>query len=159
MNESIRTRHIAKWLLVACGVWLVSLGFYFIFLRPPLLPEDPRFMGSSLEQVRAAIPGLEVWLKRVFIVMGGFMAGTGILTIFVACAAMPVRLKGTSWAIALCGVLTVALMSLVNFDLHSDFKWVLLAPALIWLSGLALHITDREAADAPNLFNERHKSE
>jgi hypothetical protein len=107
------------------------------------LPEDIRFMGSSLAQVRAAVPGLEGWLQRVFIVMGGFMAGTGVLTVFAARVMMPSRLKGTSWAIAMSGVLTVALMSAINFDLHSDFRWLLLIPALVWLAGFVLHITRR----------------
>ena len=127
-------------MLAGCGVWLVALGLYFIVLRPPLLPEDTRFMGSSLEQVRAALPGLEGWLQRVFTVMGGFIAGTGVLTLFVAWVAMPAGLKGASWAIALTGALTVALMSAINFDLHSDFRWLLLVPALVWLAGFALHI-------------------
>jgi hypothetical protein len=137
------THRAATWMLAGCGVWLVALGLYFIVLRPPLLPEDTRFMGSSLAQVRAALPGLEGWLQRVFTVMGGFIAGTGVLTVFVAWVAMPSGLKGASWAIALTGALTVALMSAINFDLHSDFRWLLLVPALVWLAGLVLHITRR----------------
>lgn len=131
------------WLLIACGIWLVLLGLYFIFLRPPLLPEDPRFMGSSLEQVRIALPGLEGWLKRVFIVMGGFMAGTGVLIIFTARVAMPSRMTGVSWAIAISGLTTVALMSAINFSLQSDFRWVLLVPVLIWLASFVLYIAKR----------------
>lgn len=143
MRALTRTRPVSTWMLIACGIWLVLLGLYFIFLRPPLLPEDTRFMGSSLAQVRAAVPGLEDWLQRVFIVMGGFMAGTGVLTVFTACVAMPSRWKGTSWAIAMSGALTVALMSAINFDLRSDFRWLLLVPALVWLAGFALHIARR----------------
>lgn len=143
MSARIRTHPLSTWMLVACGIWLVSLGLYFMFLRPPLLPEDTRFMGSSLAQVRAAVPGLEGWLQRVFVVMGGFMAGTGVLTVFTACVAMPSRWKGTSWAVALSGAVTVALMSAVNLDLHSDFRWLLLVPALVWLAGLVLHIARR----------------
>ena len=79
-------------------------------------------------------------MKKVFTVMGGFMASTGVLTVFVATVAMPPRLKGASWAIALSGVLTVALMSATNFALHSDFRWLLLVPALVWLAGLVFHI-------------------
>ena len=74
--------------------------------------------------------------------MGGFMASTGVLTIFMALAAIPARLPGTSWAIALCGVLSVALMSATNFVLHSEFEWLLLAPAIAWLAGLALYVTE-----------------
>ena len=100
-------------------------------------------MGSSLEQVRAVVPGLEAWLKRVFIVMGGFMAGTGVLTIYAARVVMPLRLSGASWAIAIAGVLTVALMASINFDLRSDFRWLLLVPALAWLAGSVLYMARR----------------
>ncbi len=43
---------------IACGAWLIALGLYFLFLRPALLPEDPKYIGSSLEAIRAAMPGL-----------------------------------------------------------------------------------------------------
>jgi hypothetical protein len=79
-------------------------------------------------------------VKKVFTVMGGFMGGGGVLTLFVATRAMRTRLKGASWAIALSGVLAVGLMSATNFALHSDFRWVLLVPALAWLAGLAVHV-------------------
>ena len=143
VNARAPPHRAASWMLAGCGLWLVALGLYFIFVRPPLLPEDTRFMDSSLAQVQAALPGLEPWLQRVFTVLGGFMAGTGVLTVFVARAAMPSRLPGTSWALGLAGALTVALMSAANFSLNSDFRWVLLVPALLWLAGLVLHIARR----------------
>ena len=133
----------ASWLLMACGVWLVGLGLYFIFVRPPLLPEDARFMGVTPGQLRSAVPGLEQWLSKVFTVMGGFMAGAGVLTAFVALTSVPSRLAGTGWVMAIAGTLTVALMSLTNFGLHSDFRWVLLVPALVWASGLVMHLVRR----------------
>ena len=117
------TRLTSTWMVLACGVWLIALGLYFIVLRPPLLPEDPRFMGTTLEQLRLAVPGLESWLQKVFAVLGGFMAGTGVLTVWLATVAMPARLKGTFWALALSGALTVVLMSATNFALQSDFRW------------------------------------
>ena len=131
---------VSTWMLGGCGIWLIALGLYFAVLRPPLLPEDPRFMGTTLVQVRANVPGLEDWLKRVFTVMGGFMAGAGVLTVFVATTAMRLRLNGTSWALALSGALTVGLMSATNFALQSDFRWLLLVPALVWLVGVAVHV-------------------
>ena len=143
MNAINTNRHISTWMLIACGIWLIGLGLYFIALRPPLLPEDPRFMDATLEQIRTAIPGLEGWLKKVFTVMGGFMAGAGVLTVYLASVGMPQRLKGTSWTIAIVGALTVALMSVTNFALHSDFRWVLLAPALVWFVSLVTHIAGR----------------
>lgn len=135
-----KSRGLPSWMLIACGVWLVVLGFYFIVFRPALLPEDLRYIGTSLAQTRMAAPGLERWLEKVFTVLGGFMAGAGVLTIFVAAVAIPMKLKGTTWTIALSGVLTVGLMSATNFVLHSDFRWLLLVPAMTWLIGLVFHI-------------------
>ena len=140
MNAQNPIRLTSTWMILACGVWLMALGLYFIVLRPPLLPEDPRFMGTTLEQLRLAAPGLESWLQKVFTVMGGFMAGAGVLTVWVARVAMPAGLQGTSWALVLAGVLTVALMSATNFALRSDFRWLLLVPAVVWTTGLVLFI-------------------
>ena len=139
MHGPARTHSVSTWMLAGCGVWLIALGLYVAVLRPPLLPEDPRFMGTTLAQIRADVPGLENWLKRVFTVMGGFMAGAGVLTVFLA-TTMRLRLRGTSRAMALSGALTVGLMSVTNFALHSDFRWVLLLPALVWLAGLAAYV-------------------
>ncbi|MEO8309520.1 MAG: hypothetical protein ABI616_15930, partial [Pseudomonadota bacterium] len=97
---------------------------------------DARFMGTTLSQINEAAPGLGGWLRIVFIVMGGYMVGAGVLTLYVAHVVMPRRLVGTAWTLALAGLLTVALMSAMNFVLHSDFRWVLLAPAVVWLAGL-----------------------
>lgn len=136
--KAVKSIQVSKWMLSACGVWLMALGVYFIFVRPPLLPEDPRFMGVTLEQIRVSVPGLESWLRKVFTVMGGFMAGAGVLTVFVATVAIPLRLRNTSWVLAISGALTVVLMSATNFALHSDFRWLLLLPALVWLAGLVV---------------------
>ena len=140
LDEVSTRRQLSARMLVACGVWLVGLGLYFIVLRPPLLPEDTCFIGTDLATIRTALPGLETWLQRVFVVMGGFMAGAGVLTVFVAAVAMPRRLTGTSWAIGLSGALTLALMSAMNFAISSDFRWWLLLPALTWLVGLVSYI-------------------
>lgn len=138
-SQTLRDR-AAGWMLTACGIWLVALGTYFIFLRPPLLPEDLRFMGATLAQIQAAVPGLESWLDKVFTVMGGFMAGTGVLIVFTARVAMARRLTGTAWAIGVSGALTVALMSATKFALHSDFRWLLVIPALVWLASLFAYL-------------------
>ena len=98
-------------LFAACGLWLVALGVYFIVLRPALLPEDPRVMGSSLEVLRTAAPGLERWLNLVFNVMGGFMVATGALTLLLARRYLAGRARGTLTAMTLAGVASVALMS------------------------------------------------
>jgi len=134
---------LSAWIFVACGVWLIGLGLYFAALRPPLLPEDPRYMGATLAEVRSALPGLERWLRHVFTVMGGFMTGAGALTVFVAATAVPERRRGAGATLALAGLATVATMSATNFALGSDFAWLLLAPALLWLAGVACYLRRR----------------
>jgi hypothetical protein len=130
---------VSAWIFAACGVWLTGLGLYFIFVRPPLLPEDPRYIGSTLEQIQAAVPGLARWLDRVFTVMGGFMSAAGVLTLFAALGAVPARAPGAGWALALAGGLGVMLMSAINFVIASNFRWLLLAPAVLWVGGLAAY--------------------
>ena len=124
-------------------MWLAGLGLYFAALRPPLLAEDLRFMSTTLLQVQATIPGLAGWLKTVFTVMGGFMAGAGVLTAFFAIRVIPLRIDGTAWVIALSGLLTVAMMSGANFALDSDFRWLLLMPASLWLAAFVLYVAKR----------------
>ncbi len=130
-------------MLSACGFWLVGLGFYFMLFRPPFLPEDLRFIGRTLDQIQLAAPGLAAWVERIFIVMGGFMTAAGVLVLFVASVAMPARSSGTSWALGIAGLLTVALMSIVNFSLHSDYRWVLLLPASLWSAGFLFYLAER----------------
>ena len=125
---------------VACGLWLIALGIYFIFLRPALLPEDPRFMGSSLDTMRATIPGLARWLNLVFNVRGGFMVAAGAMTVLVARNMVAMRIPETLLVFAIAGVSSVALMSATNFRLHSDFRWLLLVPALLWFAGVLFYM-------------------
>ena len=42
---------------IACGIWLIGLGLYFMLLRPPLLPEDLRYMGTSAGEIQSPMPG------------------------------------------------------------------------------------------------------
>ena len=129
---------VSRFLLTACGIWLIGLGLYFMFQRPPLLPEDVRYMGTSLAEIHSAAPGFERWMHRVFTVMGGFMTGAGVLTVAMARTASAERATGNTMALALAGVLTVGTMSVTNFQLDSEFKWLLVFPALLWVIGLAL---------------------
>ena len=130
---------------LACGLWLIALGLYFLFLRPALLPEDPAFIGSSLEAIRTAIPGLERWLGHVFNVMGGFMIAAGTVTMLLAWRFISRREPGTFATLLLAGSASVALMSATNFLLHSNFRWLLLLPALLWLAGLLCYWRENTA--------------
>ena len=45
--------------LALSGAILMVLGLYFVFLRPPLLPEDARFMGTSPAAIQAAFGSID----------------------------------------------------------------------------------------------------
>ncbi|MDQ6647033.1 MAG: hypothetical protein M3Y93_07355 [Pseudomonadota bacterium] len=119
-------------LLAACGIILIGLGAYFAFLRPPLLPEDTRAIGATGGQITALAPGLSAWLKHVFWVIGGYMAGTGVLTMYIALVSVPGRARGAAGVATLAGFLSIGWMATVNFIIDSDFKWLLLGAALLW---------------------------
>ncbi len=141
-------RLFSQWIFVACGIWLIGLGGYFMFARPPLLTEDLRYLGSSADQVEALLPHLASWLRNVFTVMGGFMAGCGVLIVFVSLRAVPQCLQGTGVTLGCAGLVTVATMSWINFVLDSDFKWLLLAPVIAWLFGLVSYGASNKTAHA-----------
>lgn len=60
-----RLRPYSATALALGGTILVILGMYFLFLRPPLLPEDLRSMGTSLAQVQATMPVLHLATPRI----------------------------------------------------------------------------------------------
>lgn len=118
--------------LAFCGLVLIGVGAYFIFLRPPLLPEDARYLGASLAQLDAVAPNLLQWLTRVFWVVGGYILTTGVFTLFVARTSFRKRLHGVAVLVALAGLTSVGWMTIVNFIIESDFKWLLLGLAVLW---------------------------
>ena len=120
------------------GMILMGIGLYFGFLRPPLLPEDTRFIGASLEQIQTAVPGLQLWLSRVFGVLGGFMAATGVLTVYLAATGFRAGKPGAIAVVLISGLTSIGWMVATNFLINSDFKWLLLVFALPWVAALAL---------------------
>ena len=121
------------------GFFLVAMGVYFVFLRPALLPEDLRYIGSTLQTAKENIPGLLNWLQKVFWVMGGYIFTTGLLIIFIALTSFRERLRGAFSIVALAGISSIGSMTAVNFIIGSDFKWVLLTFTLPWIISLTLY--------------------
>ena len=143
---------LARWtassiLLALLGITLMGMGVYFAALRPALLPEDLRYMGTSLPQVETTIPGLLRWLKRVFSVMGGYVFASGALTFFVAATSFRTHQRGAAVTVFLAGLVSIAWMSAVNFIIDSDFKWVLLGFALLWAGALAVFWLEESRLD------------
>jgi hypothetical protein len=58
-------------MLILASLALVGLGLYFVFIRPPLLPEDERYIGAPARELGGAGPHLAGWLGHVFRVVVG----------------------------------------------------------------------------------------
>ena len=97
--------------LAGCGVILMGIGVYFLWLRPALLPEDARYVGATLEELSTMAPGMGRWLDRVFWVLGGYITATGILTLYLAATAFRARARGAGVAVALAGVVSIGSMA------------------------------------------------
>jgi hypothetical protein len=128
---------IAAWLFGAGGVMLVGIGAFFLFVRPPLLPEDLRFLGRSGGEIDQFVPQLRRWLRRVFMVLGGHALSVGGLTILVAAKGVREGDIASVVALALTGATSIGLMAVVNFAIRSDFRWALLGASGLWVAATA----------------------
>lgn len=137
----MKTLHIASVTLALGGIILMGMGIYFSFLRPPLLPEDLRYMDASLTQIQTALPRLEFWLARVFRVLGGYMFATGLHTVYIAAAGFRTGRLRVVAVILVSGLTSIGWMAITNFAVDSDFKWLLLAFTLPWVVTLSLALS------------------
>ena len=140
-------RTLATGALALGGMILIGMGLYFVFLRPALLPEDARYMGSTVAQIQDILPQLAPWLRRVFGVLGGYMLATGLLTVHVAFTTFRSARPGATMVVALSGLVSIGGMAVANFAIDSDFKWLLLAFTLPWVVALALSWADARRMD------------
>ena len=115
------------------GLILMGMGGYFVFLRPPLLPEDARYIGASLAQIQSTIPGFLSWVSLVFGVLGGYLFATGLLTAYLAAASFRDAKPLPTAIVVISGSISIGWMAVTNFLIDSDFKWLLLAFILPWL--------------------------
>ncbi len=77
------------------------------------------------------LPKLAEWLQKVFWVMGGYIATTGIAVFATALRGFP-KDRITLMSMSIMGATSIGWMTYVNFLLHSDFRWFLLSLAMIW---------------------------
>src|SRR6266571_5355422 len=131
--------------LIMAGVTLMAVGLYFILVRPPLLPEDVRYMALPTAQLDILRPRLELWLTQVFRVMGGYVLATGVLAVTLAVTAFRAHQKGAAIGVLIGGTASIGWMAVVNFLIDSDFKWVLLTMALLWACSLVLFWCENRA--------------
>jgi hypothetical protein len=143
MSMAYRFWPYSSIVLAVAGGALIGMGFYFMVLRPALLPEDVRYMDLPAAQLDAVRPHLDMWLTHVFSVMGGYIVATGVLTITVAATSFRTRDRIAVAGALAAGITSIGWMAVVNFEIASDFKWVLLGVALVWVCGLALFWFER----------------
>ena len=129
---------LSAWILTACGMALVGIGVFFLAARPALLPEDARFRSSTVDHILDAVPALGVWLRRVFWVLGGYTATTGVLVVYIANTGVGSGSVLAIAVVAVAGVTSIGWMSAVNFMIRSDFRWALLGLDGLWVLGLFL---------------------
>jgi hypothetical protein len=120
MKQENSGRTLSWIVLAAAGVAVSGIGFYFIFLRPPLLPEDLRFLALPASQLDIIRPRLELWLARVFIVLGGYAVATGVLTITLAVTSFRDHSRVAAMGATIGGAASIGLMAAVNFAIQSD---------------------------------------
>lgn len=136
----MKIRPYSSSILGAYSLIIVGIGLFFVLIRPPFLPEDVKYAGATIQEIQAIAPNITQWLNRVFTVMGGFIIATGTLTLYIACTSFRNRSKGVGIAIALASLSSIGLMVINNVLLNSDFKWPLIALALLWVSALILYM-------------------
>ena len=84
MKATVKPWTTSSVTLALAGMIIAGIGLYFIALRPPLLPEDVRYMNLSVAELEAIGPRLAMWLTQVFRVLGGYALATGVLLVALA---------------------------------------------------------------------------
>ena len=142
MRDTWGRWRLSSLFLAASGILLVGVGSYFLFLRPPLLPEDVRYMSLTPAELQSVGPRLTSWLAQVFRVMGGYIAATGVLALTLAWTSFRDHRAVAAAGAGVAGGLSIGLMAAVNFVIQSDFKWVLLGMALVWAASIASFVLE-----------------
>lgn len=124
----------AAWMFGVGGAVLVGIGGFFLLARPALLPEDLRYLRRAAGEIDAAVPNLRGWLRLVFIVLGGYAVATGTLTVYLAATDIANAESSAVAVLAVAGASSIGVMAVVNFLLHSTFRWPLSAAAALWIA-------------------------
>jgi hypothetical protein len=134
------TSNYAKLALLCQGIILIGMGLYVIILRPPVLREDLNFIQTNTTAINDGLPRLLLWLKKVFIVLGGYIFASGLLLSYLSMNETNKQTTGWIITIIVAGTSSIGLMTIINFMINSDFKWLLLFFNLPWLTSLGLTI-------------------
>lgn len=130
--------HAPSLLLALNALIFMLLGLYFVFVRPALMPEDLSFIGTTFDQIQTTLPGLLLWLRRVFWVMDGFMFASGVLLLYVAQTTFRTNSLRARFTVFVAALSSIGWMAIVNFLIDSNFKWLILSFNLPWIVALIL---------------------
>ena len=135
----------SKWALLVEGIILVGMGLYFIILRPPMLPEDFNYIHTNATTINDDLPGLLIWLKKVFIVLGGYIVASGMLLSYLALNE-PIK-QTNAWPVLIlvASLSSIGLMTAVNFIIDPNFKWILLFFNVPWLTSFSLTLSSNKS--------------
>jgi len=136
MKPAVNPWTLSSAALALAGTIIAGIGLYFIAFRPPLLPEDVRYMNLSATELEAIGPRLAMWLTQVFRVLGGYALATGVLLVALAITAFRARHPVAVAGALVGGASSIGLMSVVIFTIGFDFRWPLFACALVWAVSL-----------------------
>jgi len=117
-TPATRPDRIAGILVLVVGILTLGIAAYFLFLRPPMLPEDARFTGVP---AGALPPRLGAWLTIVFRTWGGFVAGFGIVLVAIGAYLLTAAPRVLRGGVALALVVAFGRFLLSNIELGSDF--------------------------------------
>ncbi len=115
MNPESKPWTLSSIVLILAGIALIGTGLYFILLRPPLLPEDIRYMALPAAQFDIVRPRLEAWLTYVFRVMGGYVLATGVLTVTLAATSFRAHQPGAAIGALIGGAASIGWMLSFSF--------------------------------------------
>jgi hypothetical protein len=90
-----------------------GIRYYIVLFRPPMLPEDVRYLQLTDADLSAVGPSLRDWLGFVFAVLGGFAMATGILMITLAATAFRSREPTAVVGAILGGAASIGMMTAV----------------------------------------------
>lgn len=150
-NPGFISKQKLSWkILLLVGVAVSGMGIYFIFFRPIFLPEDILFIDARANGENL-LGSIGPWLSFVFIVLGGYALATGISTIYISLTGFKDLKTGAIIVALLMGLTSIAIMSWVNFQIHSDFRWLLLALAGSWAIAILLAVLEKRVSNINKL--------
>jgi hypothetical protein len=149
MIGTSRSWPLSSVLLALVSAIILGVGIYFMVFRPPLLPEDVRYMHLTATELATMEPRLAPWLSQIFRVLGGYAAATGLLGIALAATSFRTRHPGALVGAFAAGLASIGLMAAVNVAIDSHYKLPLIVLAALWFTALITFVLEGARPRSP----------